>query len=69
MVAKYDDKYVKGRRPNGIYIPRFRNVDKKTKMKTYATLNPSLSVHPVYLIKDASIQEYLRTVFSRCRLS
>jgi len=41
----------------------------KTKMKTYVNLNPSLSVHPVYVIKDASIQEYLRTVFSRCRLS
>ena len=31
----YDDKYVKGRRPNGIYIPRFRNIDKKTKMKNF----------------------------------
>jgi len=41
----------------------------KTKMKTYITLNPSLSVHPVYLLKDATIQDYLRTVFTRCRLS
>jgi glucoside 3-dehydrogenase (cytochrome c) catalytic subunit len=30
----YADKYFKGRRPNGIYIPRFRNLDdKKTKKK------------------------------------
>jgi choline dehydrogenase-like flavoprotein len=28
----FDDKYFKGRRPNGIYIPRFRNLeDQKTK--------------------------------------
>ena len=41
----------------------------KTKMKTYITLNPSLSVHPVYFLRDATIQDYLRTVFTRCRLS
>ena len=30
----YEDKYYKGRRPNGIYIPRFRNLeDRKTKKK------------------------------------
>jgi hypothetical protein len=23
----YDDKYYFGRRPNGVYIPRFRNID------------------------------------------
>ncbi len=29
---QFDDKYFKGRRPNGIYIPRFRNLgDQKTK--------------------------------------
>ncbi len=29
---QFNDKYFKGRRPNGIYIPRFRNLgDKKTK--------------------------------------
>ncbi|MDT8413752.1 MAG: GMC family oxidoreductase [Flavobacteriaceae bacterium] len=27
----FKDKYYKGRRPNGIYIPRFRNVDAATK--------------------------------------
>ena len=27
----FDDKYYKGRRPNGIYIPRYWNVDEKTK--------------------------------------
>lgn len=30
-----EDKYFKGRRPNGIYVPRFRNVDGKTKMKNF----------------------------------
>ena len=36
--GKFDglhDKYYSGRRPNGIYIPRFRNVDEKTKQKDY----------------------------------
>ncbi|MEZ5058195.1 MAG: GMC family oxidoreductase [Saprospiraceae bacterium] len=36
--GKYDgfeDKYYKGRRPNGFYIPRFRNLDSKTKMKDF----------------------------------
>ena len=27
----YDDKYYKGRRPNGFYIPRFRNLDRSSK--------------------------------------
>ena len=31
----FDDKYIKGRRPNGIYIPRFRNLGGKTNMKTF----------------------------------
>ena len=31
----FADKYYKGRRPNGIYIPRFRNIDNKTKMKDF----------------------------------
>ncbi len=31
----FEDKYYKGRRPNGIYIPRFRNLDKKTRHKDY----------------------------------
>tara|TARA_B110000459_G_scaffold90151_1_gene100905 strand:- start:2123 stop:3130 length:1008 start_codon:yes stop_codon:yes gene_type:complete len=31
----YDDKYVKGRRPNGIYIPRFRNLGGNTTMKSF----------------------------------
>lgn len=30
-VEGFDDKYYKGRRPNGIYIPRYWNLDKKTK--------------------------------------
>jgi len=29
------DKYYKGRRPNGFYIPRFVNIDKKTKREGY----------------------------------
>lgn len=28
---KYADQYYKGRRPNGIYVPRFQNLDKGTK--------------------------------------
>ncbi len=31
----YDDKYYKGRRPGGIYIPRFKNIDTKSKSKDY----------------------------------
>lgn len=31
----FGDKYFKGRRPNGIYIPRFRNLDRGSKMKDY----------------------------------
>lgn len=31
----FTDKYYKGRRPNGIYIPRFRNVNSNTKMKDF----------------------------------
>ena len=38
-------------------------------MKTYVSLKSSLSVHPVYIVNDATIQDYLRTVFTRCRLS
>ncbi len=35
-VDGFDDKYYKGRRPNGFYIPRFRNLgDKKTKQKKF----------------------------------
>ncbi len=34
-VDGYDDKYYKGRRPNGIYVPRFRNVDKASTQKDY----------------------------------
>ncbi len=36
--GKYDgfgDQYYKGRRPNGIYIPRYRNIDTKTKMDDF----------------------------------
>jgi choline dehydrogenase-like flavoprotein len=31
----FSDKYTFGRRPNGIYVPRFRNLDEKTKMKDF----------------------------------
>jgi len=31
----FEDQYTYGRRPNGIYIPRFRNLDEKTKQKDY----------------------------------
>ncbi len=30
-IEGFDDKYYKGRRPNGIYIPRYWNVDEKSK--------------------------------------
>jgi len=32
---EFRDKYTKGRRPNGIYIPRFRNLNKATKQKDF----------------------------------
>ncbi|MFT3932096.1 MAG: GMC family oxidoreductase [Chitinophagaceae bacterium] len=31
----FEDKYSYGRRPNGIYIPRFRNINEATKQKDY----------------------------------
>ncbi len=31
----HQDKYFKGRRPNGIYVPRFRNVDNATQMNNF----------------------------------
>lgn len=31
----FDDKHYTGRRPNGIYIPRFRNLDKQSERKDY----------------------------------
>ncbi len=34
-VDGYLDKYYKGRRPNGFYIPRFVNLDEKTKRKKF----------------------------------
>jgi len=34
-IPGYEDQYYKGRRPNGLYIPRFRNVDSKSKAKDY----------------------------------
>lgn len=34
-VEGYLDKYYKGRRPNGFYIPRFVNLDEKTKNENY----------------------------------
>ncbi len=41
----------------------------KTKMKTYLKLNPNLCVRPVYQLCNAAITDYLRTEFSRFRLS
>ncbi len=35
LEGMFEDKYYKGRRPNGFYIPRFRNVNDKTKMKDF----------------------------------
>ncbi|EDY81483.1 GMC oxidoreductase family [Verrucomicrobiia bacterium DG1235] len=35
LIDGFDDRYYSGRRPNGIYIPRFRNLDEKTKQKSY----------------------------------
>ncbi len=31
----FEDSYYKGRRPGGFYIPRFRNIDEKTKHKDF----------------------------------
>lgn len=31
----FEDKYFKGRRPNGIYVPRFRNINARTKQKDF----------------------------------
>jgi len=31
----FNDKYYKGRRPNGVYIPRFRNLDRASTRKDY----------------------------------
>lgn len=31
----FDDRFYSGRRPNGIYVPRFRNLDSKTKQKNF----------------------------------
>lgn len=35
MYDGFSDQYYAGRRPNGIYIPRFRNLNKKTKQKDF----------------------------------
>jgi len=35
MYDGFKDKYYKGRRPNGIYIPRFRNLDEATRRTDY----------------------------------
>jgi choline dehydrogenase-like flavoprotein len=34
-VDGFEDRYYKGRRPNGIYIPRFRNIGGNTDQKTF----------------------------------
>ncbi|MGO4911232.1 GMC oxidoreductase [Leeuwenhoekiella sp. W20_SRS_FM14] len=31
----FEDTYYQGRKPNGFYIPRFRNIDKETEQKEY----------------------------------
>jgi choline dehydrogenase-like flavoprotein len=35
MSDDFADRYYRGNRPNGIYIPRFRNLNKETKQKDY----------------------------------
>ncbi len=35
FIDGFDDKYYKGRRPNGIYIPRFRNIDEASRRDDY----------------------------------
>ncbi len=35
VVNKFEDKYYKGRRPGGIYLPRFRNLGGDTDQKNY----------------------------------
>jgi choline dehydrogenase-like flavoprotein len=35
MSDDFADRYYRGNRPNGIYIPRFRNLNKETKQKNY----------------------------------
>jgi len=32
---EFQDQYFKGRRPNGIFVPRFRNIDKSSKQKDF----------------------------------
>lgn len=34
-IDEFEDKYYKGRRPNGIYIPRFRNIGGETDMPNF----------------------------------
>ncbi|NMH87108.1 GMC oxidoreductase [Flavivirga algicola] len=34
-IEGFNDQYYKGRKPNGFYIPRFRNIDEKTKQKEF----------------------------------
>ncbi len=34
-IEGFEDKYFFGRRPNGIYIPRFRNISHETMRKDY----------------------------------
>jgi len=32
---EFADQYYKGKRPNGVFVPRFRNINKATKMKNF----------------------------------
>lgn len=34
-IEGFEDTYYKGRKPNGFYIPRFRNIDERTRQKNY----------------------------------
>ncbi|MDH3649307.1 MAG: GMC family oxidoreductase [Saprospiraceae bacterium] len=34
-IDEFNDRYYKGRRPTGFYIPRFRNIDRKSQMKDF----------------------------------
>ena len=42
----------------------------KTKLRLYLTMNPSLSVHPIYKVKDSehAIEDNLRMLFTRIRV-
>ena len=40
----FRDKYYVGRRPNGFYIPRFRNLDERTKVKDFRKILENINM-------------------------